>query len=554
MTFVIPSSINTHAVSPSTNGNWNSTENSPTGSGVKANGSLPQANSAGDWARDKDASTALAGYNYDFPSGPHNVATDTKVLVWHTQSNAPNRVQADTVANGGQTAVLWSGAGSPSANYRRYEVGGNDTPMCATVSGPLHFILDLNNSDSDASGGSYDNTDVRIYSIWVKPLGMVGNSSSWRYETPAYLFDTIKSSSDTPTFSGAGSVMVDCVDLIQGADYTDKLGTWVRRTGSVIFIDVGFRLGNNSTITEFDDEGLTIISPPNNDPADPRIRITTQACRVYLNLRNNVADTADFSGTWQWGTRAPFDFDQDDSAIVTFASPTFIGMGTFTLGSSITGPATFDDVDEVVFADTGVDIDGSTFRNQNGSHALEMTAGAMDIADMRFESYGSAHAILIDTAGTYNFDNVFFDQSGTNDIETTHASGTVTINISNGGTVPTVTETGAGAVVIVNAVPLSITVNDDAGTPIENARVQVTATETVGTITDGDILLTGLTNGSGVLEDLAFNYEAAFDPSGLDIFIKARQGSVSPYKVPTNASGTLTTAGFSLTIAMQPDE
>lgn len=554
MTFIIPSSINTHAVNPATNGDLNSTENSPTSAGVKSNGSLPHPNSAGDWERDKDASTNLAGYNYDFPSGGEDAGTDTKLLVWHQQSNAPNRVQSDTVANGGATAILWSGAGSPPTPFRRYHVGGNDTPMCATVSGPLHFILDLNNDDFESDSGTYDETDVTVYSIWIKPFGMTGNSSSWRYETPAYLFDTTKASSDTPTFSGASSVMADCATLIQGTDFTNKLGTWVRRTGSVIFIDVGFRIGNNSSITEFDDEGLTIISPPNNDPADPRIRITTQACRAHLNLRNNSADTADFSGTWSWGTRAPFDFDQDDSAIVTFTNPLFIGMGEFTLGSSITGPATWDNVDPIVFADTGVDVDGSTFKNQNGSHALELTAGAMDIADMRFESYSSAHAILIDTAGTYNFSNVFFDESGTNEVETTHGSGVVTINISNGGTVPGVTVTGAGTVVVNNNVTVGVVVTDTGGTPIENARVNIIATETVGTITIDDVILTGLTNGSGVLETTTFNYEAAFNPSGLDIEIKTRQGSVSPFKKTDLRTGTITTAGSNSSIAMLDDE
>jgi len=234
-----------------------------------------------------------------------------------------------------------------------------------------------------------------------------------------------------------------------------------------------FRIGNNSSITTFDDEGNTIISPKANDGADPRVRVTTQAFRTYLNLRNNASDTADFSGTWIWQVRSPFDWDQDDSAVVTFTNPTFKGMGEFTLGSSITGPAVFDDVDSVVFADTGVDIDGSTFRNQNGTYALKMTVGAMDIADMRFESYAGKHAILIDTAGTYEFDNVYFDQSGTNDVETTHATGTVTINVVNGGTVPTVTETGAGSVVINNNKSLTINVQDESKVAIQNAQCSI---------------------------------------------------------------------------------
>jgi len=262
-----------------------------------------------------------------------------------------------------------------------------------------------------------------------------------------------------------------------------------------------------------------------------------------LNLRNNASDTADFSGSWIWQTRALFDFDQDDNAVVTFDSPTFKGMGEFTVGSSITGAATFDDVDPVIYADTGADLDGSVFKNQNGSHALEMVVGAMDIADMRFESYASKHAILIDTAGTYNFDNVFFDQSGTNDIETTHSSGVVTINITNGGTVPTVTETGAGTVVINNNVDLTVTVLDDStGLPIASTAHVMILKES-----DKSELLNSAVNGSGVATD-TFNYSTDVDVVGW-----AREMSLSGTDyVQKDFSGTITSGGFSTIARLTP--
>ncbi len=532
---------------------WVADINSPSNTGTKNNGSLPQPDGATEF--DNNSNGSIKGYAKEFTNGGagEDVSTDTRLLLWSNQTNAPNRIQHDSVANAGVSLKIFSGTVNGTV-WREFYVGGNDTPASASISGQYPYVIDLNDSTHDASNGTFDNTDVTGIAILVHRLNMAGGSTSWNYQGKMYLLDTTKTSADTPTFSGAGTLIQDIVTEIQGTDYTTKLGSWVRSVGSVIFIDFGFRIGNNSTITEFDDEGKTIISPVTNDSADPRNRLTLQACRTYLNLRNNVLDTADFSGTWLWGTRALFDFDQDDAAVVTFTSPTFIGMGEFTLGSSITGPATFDNVDAVIFADTGVDVDGSTFKNQNGLHALEMTAGAMDIADMRFESYAAAHAILIDTAGTYNFDNIFFDQSGTNDIETTHATGTVTINISNGGTTPTVTETGAGAVVVNNNVTISITVTDDLGVNIEDARVEVSAAETIGTITTGDVLLTGLTSAAGLLELTTFNYEGAFNPSGLDISIKARQGSVSPFKVPATVTGIVSTTGYTTTIAMQPDE
>ena len=46
--------------------------------------------------------------------------------------------------------------------------------------------------------------------------------------------------------------------------------------------------------------------------------------------------------------------------------------------------------------------------------------------------------LLISASGTYNLVNCFFDQSGPIDIECIHDSGTVTINVSGGGTSPNV--------------------------------------------------------------------------------------------------------------------
>ena len=479
MTFVIPAPINNHQVSPTTNTKYNSTENSPTGSGTKPNGSLPLTNNAGDWKRVPNTSTEDCGYAYNFNDNQsgHDVSTDTKLLVWHTQSNSSNSIQKDTVANRGTSITLFSGIGTPSAIYRRWYIGGNDTPMAASISGPLSFVIDLNDTTYNSSNGAWDNTNVTTYAIWGKPFSMIdSNRNMWCFETPAYLFDTSKGSVNTPTFSGTNTSISDCSDLVQGSDYSNKLGNWVKRSGSIIFIDVGFRIGNQTSLTNFTDDGFTVLSTFSNNSDDPRNRLSTQACRVYLNLRNNSSDTATFTGKWQWGTRAPFDFNQSDDAVVTLANPTFWGMGEFTLGSSVSGSAIWINVDSVILSNQNINIDGSIFTKTHGNYALQITAGSMNIADMTFTKYANKHAILINTAGTYNFDNVIFDQSGTNDIENT-SNGLVIINILNKGTIPTITNTGEGSTTTVNNfVPVSVHVNDIKSlSNISGARVLLTA-------------------------------------------------------------------------------
>lgn len=556
MTFVLPTANNAHEAVPTANTRYLAQLGTLGSILAKPLGNLPITQNAGQFQINQTP-PHLGGIGYEFQASQagYDVSTDTKVLLWHNQFNAPNRIQADSLANGGTRVRIYSGTGSMPTTYKEFYVGGNDTPNAACIAGHYPMIIDLNDTSEDASSGTFDNTDVTSYMFAFNKADITATQYGWNYVSSCFVLDTTKASSSTPTFSGSGSEPEDAVLLIQGTDYTDKLGNWVRQNGSVVFIDMGFRIGNNSSITTFNDNGLTIISPVSNDAADPRVRVTTQAFRVYLNLRNNVADTATFTGTYVWQTRAPWDFDQDDSAVVTFTSPTFRGMGTFTVGSSITGPATWDDVDPVITADTGVDINGSTFKNQNGTHALQLSGGVMDIADMRFESYASAHAIEIDTAGTYEFDNVFFDQSGTNDVENT-SGGAVIINIVNGGTVPTITNTGGGSTTTVNNnVAISIHVVDTAGDDIEDARVFLVANETVGTITTGDVLLNDLTSALGIVADLAFNYEAAFDPSGLDCLLTIRKGSASPYYKPIEkAAVTITGSGFSTNASMVSDE
>lgn len=482
MTFILPTPNNNHETGRGVSDPlWLADINAPSNTGTKAAGNLPITRVAKEY--DNNTVGTLKGYGMEFINGQtgYDVSTNTKVMLWHSQFNAPNRINVDTVANGGVTVRIYSGTGTMPTNYKEYLLGGNDTPWAECIKGHYPFTIDLNDTTNDSTNGTFDNTNVTSYAYMTFRFAMSGSSSNWNYQGKLYILDTIKTSASTPTFSGLTSSIQDAVTLIQGTDFTNKLGNWVRQIGSVVFIDMPFRIGDASTATTFNDDGLTVISPVSNDTADPRVRITTQAMRTYINLRNNVADTATFSGTYKWGTRAAFDWSQADAAVVTFNNPTFNGMGTFTLGSSTTGSATWENVDSVVLNDTGVNIDGSTFKNQNGNYALEMTGGVMDISDMRFESYASKHAILINTAGTYNFTNIFFDQSGTNDIETTHTSGVVTINVLGTTVTPTVTVTGAGTVDIISLpVTIKITATTSAGVPIQSARVLLRASDNTG--------------------------------------------------------------------------
>jgi len=95
-------------------------------------------------------------------------------------------------------------------------------------------------------------------------------------------------------------------------------------------------------------------------------------------------------------------------------------------------------------------------------------------------STSSGHAIRITAAGTYSFSGNIF--SGFGNDETTSAAifndsgGLVTLNITGGGNTPTVRNGTGASTVIANAVTLSVTVKNEAGSPIQNARVSIQKT------------------------------------------------------------------------------
>lgn len=98
-------------------------------------------------------------------------------------------------------------------------------------------------------------------------------------------------------------------------------------------------------------------------------------------------------------------------------------------------------------------------------------------------------------------------------------TGTITVNIVGGGATPSYKTEGA-TIVINNSVDVTVTGLTKV-TP-----VTVIADETVGTVTKGDVLGSGFADVNGEFT-FSQNYESAFNPSGLDVVIRARNQGVA---------------------------
>lgn len=377
MTFVIPTEINTHLGNfggdarergDFTEGVWNT-------KGNKAQGSLPLTNQPATMFVNT-TTTGTVGTFWEITATPgEDVSSETKVLAFTFQFNAPNRLEIDTVDNNGimfRLGVAGTGSDPPTIT-RTFQVGGRDTAMGKAREFPVHIVVDLNADSHEASVGTWDDTDVTCYGFGSKTLNM-GGTTTQLFLQRCHLFDTVKNASDIPRFTGASDW--DDVITAMGTAFDTKITHgWLAREGTVFSIACPWEIGDNSTSTQFDDNGVLVFWPDDDEPGNPKIRITEQAFRAYLNLRNNAADTVDLSGFYDCGNSyPPWNFDQDDAAIVTFNGVNFKRTGTFLVGSSITGNATFDDCGVVEYQDNGVDLDGSTFKNPHAAHLVLLAA------------------------------------------------------------------------------------------------------------------------------------------------------------------------------------
>jgi hypothetical protein len=185
--------------------------------------------------------------------------------------------------------------------------------------------------------------------------------------------------------------------------------------------------------------------------------------RVYLSQRNNAADSVTLSGTYVWGTAAPWNFDESNLATCDISGATFAGMGEFTLGSSVSGGATFNLAagEDVVL--NGADIDGSSI---------------VGTGDLVINSATNANLSNVTIAGNVRV-NIASDTSltwtnviVTGDVFNDAASNTLTITAVGSTLSTTEPGTGNGQVNIVNEATVTFDKMKD------NTEVRVYATGT----------------------------------------------------------------------------
>ena len=502
---------------------------------AKDYGGIPMTNSA--WMY--RANSGTEGLQTEFVTGGSQQDLTDELVYGIIQFEAPERINIDTVANYGCEIRLYE----DNSNYKRWAIGGQDTAMAKFRQAPLTFCIDPTSTETAEVGTQYAVTTLSDLAIVTTfdaiPSGNTANQ--WIYFCNLTRMATIKNHTSAtnviPRLYGTAVKLKDLFTEVFGTDFTDTKDVYVQKLGDTYFFGCPFAIGTAShpsltTATTFDDEGITVLSPASNDSADPRYQLSTNAMRVYFDLRSG--DTATLSGTYIWGTAAPWDLDTTDGTI-TLNSPTFKDMGDITCNSAVTGDATFDNAGDVIMNGTA-DLDGSTITNDlylnNATNLSNMTING----DLRIATGANS---------TLNFSNVTVTGSVFND----SAGNTLTINASNGSSLTAGDAgTGNGQTNIQNTVTLTVNVEDSSGTAIENARVYLKAASGGPLAVDTEIL-NDLTNASGIVTDSSFDFSSNQPVTGW-----VRKSSSSPYYKTAPISGTITSTGFTTTAIMISDE
>ena len=409
--------------------------------------------------------------------------------------------------------------------------------------GPTDFQVEPGASAVQAvryqQGGTFDASRVRFFVLSVRGR----NTSVSRFSNANSAPGAVNYGGSLTVINGEEATWEQVIQLAQL--YTDG----ITQPSDLQFTStVSINLGNGTDPISFSDSEKSVAFPPLADGVN-----TFENYLSGLGIGVNVpAGGLVRIVNTQIGASVPFNLDvQSDpagSVILDGNAYVFpnavldadvpINRNVFVGGGGVT--------------DNGAQIRNSTFiiNDQVGAdNGVIIWSGASDIQTTTFEAASdltNGHAIIITTPGTYTFNDLTFTGFGVDESNTAavynNSGGAVTINIA-GGTSPTVRNGAGASTTVVASVPVDVTViRQDTGAVVENARVRIT--ENPG----GAVVLEGLTNASGQLSG-SFSGSTPQAITG-----RVRKASSSPFFKTGDIIGTITSAGFSVTVALILDE
>lgn len=326
------------------------------------------------------------------------------------------------------------------------------------------------------------------------------------------------------TFSLDGTALVNG-DVTLDAEVALDRALFVNG-GEVIHDDAEIR---NSTFVDVNTGGSSISATTSFDVQDSTFQLSSDE-----DIGHGIELTA--TGTYSF---VGLLFSGYGPALVEFDTTSDVDAGTDVVTATAHGYTTGDAV---------------YYQDQGGSASMGLTDGTLYYV----------RAVSVNTLGFYttkalavaDTSRIALTSTGgeTHELASAKAAiynssgGSVTINISGGGDTPTVRNSDGSDTTVANTVTVSVTALNSASAAIENARVLLEA-DSGGDLPVGTDILSALTNASGIVEDTGFNFTSDQPVTG-----RVRKGSASPLYKTAPLTGTITSAGLSLTVFMVDDE
>lgn len=406
-------------------------------------------------------------------------------FIW-TKFFAPNSL--DTLALGGQMVVV----GTSLSVWDAWYMDGNDT---YDYGGWKNYAVDPTfASDSNAGTVTTYNACGNAWNLVTAPQkGNPFNTDIIRYGRGESIF-TGGETANYATFAGYAVVNDNPTTGRFGLIQAEGLGYLYKGLMSLGTAGTAVDMRDSNTSITIDDTTKTLAT-------FNRIEVN--------NASSNIEWTSISFGAL--GTNSKGQFEAIDNATITKTACTFTDMDSFTYQSNSTlDVCTFRRCGIVTMG--GCTITNSTFDTATGTSSVN-TADLEILTDCTFNSDGSNHAVELTALGngTMNWNNYLTDyavadgSTGNEAIYVNVATGTLTINVGAGYTIPYIRTAGAVVTVVAGQVTTTITVKNQDGDPIVGARVYA-ITESTGTYptppeTDGTLIFNTLTDVNGQVSD-----------------------------------------------------
>lgn len=459
--------------------------------------------------------------------------------------------QQDSQLNGGQQYVLGDGT-----DRLGVECNGSDNP--GVQLGDLFYGMNIdvtNRSSFTLQNYAGVNANLTTTAITQVGYGSVHLAKAQGAVDNVYLdyLAYIANDSAALTINGGTVGTPETWTDVAGDDVTNGWGMVGNPFADQFQTNASFDVGDAtaSTASYFEMDGVQLYLFGQAYGAGHAFWGLTSNSGATNSLVINGSQVISIAGT----TGSPYDFNWNETNfnVINVDTSIFVDVGNWTLpANSATRWIRTTTIDNPTrITPNGMEISDCSLiaganTNANGLMLLDTAGDSDQCANLIFTSDGTGHAIEISVAGTYDFDNITYSgygADGTTNAEVyVSVNAAVTINVLNGGSSPTVRNSGT-APTIVASVPVTITVQDSAGSPIQGARVFLE--ETPG---GTDVITYDTTNASG---QVTTTYGGG-TPQAVTGFVA--KGGYSPVYKRTPINDTIGGTGLSATITLVADE